>query len=367
MSERRRAGRLNVRLLMQIAGVDDEPILRRCNLSTTGLYFDINREVGHPGTVQKLTLITMDSKLTVEVMSRVVRVITNSDIWKGSTVAGIAMDFMLPNTAARNEVEQLMLALMRHEHDESLAPVPAASQPGLQWSYRATAQTATPAHAPQTTSNVTIQALSSQGMFLETEWAAQVGEVIRCEVEAPVSKRRLVLSGEVSESHSNLDDHGNPVYRVRVNFRSDATPALPAAAPVAVSINEAIDALLEEALAPVGEQAFPLPNEHLAGLLSRIRLGSLLTFLEVERLEGELSVTQGSDTAKVHLQAGRIIDAEGLGGVADPLDVLDELLTWDDGKFEFRATPVARADRIKMSTMHILLKLTHEDDESARA
>jgi hypothetical protein len=359
MRERRRAGRINARMLSRIAGVDADYKVRRSNFSVTGVYFEADCDIGEPGSVQKLCLMTLDKLHQVELMARVVRIFSINDIWKGSAVAGVAFDFMPHSGELHDKLEGMVRYLLRVNAEPPAPPTPAPA-PSPELSVSMPAQV-------EGRETATVQALSVQGMTLETSWAADVGDVIRCELTAPASKRTIVLDGEVVDSVSDLEMNGSMSYHVSVRFHDRGRLPLPSRATAAgLSIGDALEALLEEAVFQPTDTGFSIPNEHLGGLLSRIRLASLLAFFEMERLTGVLTLTQGALTAQLFLKEGRVLDCEASQIDPDRLGALCKLLTWNDGKFEFSVAEVTRQDLINLSTTHLLLRLTQASDEANR-
>jgi hypothetical protein len=157
-------------------------------------------------------------------------------------------------------------------------------------------------------------------------------------------------------------------YHVSVRFHDRGGRMTPPArsAAAGLSIGDALEALLEEAVFQPADTGFSIPNEHLGGLLSRIRLSSLLAFFEMERLTGVLTLTQGAMTAQLHMREGRVVDCEAPQVDPDRYSALSKLMTWEDGKFEFSVADVTRPDVINLSTTHLLLRLSQAADEAGR-
>ncbi len=165
------------------------------------------------------------------------------------------------------------------------------------------------------------------------------------------------------------DQNGLTAYQVQVQFYDPAGRVSPPARRQAegLSIGDAIDALLEEAMFTPRESGFVIPNEHLGGLLSRIRLPSLLGFMEIERLTGVLTLIQGADVVRLYMRQGALIDVDATDKPnADPIKLLKPCMNWTEGKFEVALQDVDRTPRINMSTTHLLLKLTTEAGEAGR-
>lgn len=359
MLERRRAGRLNARVWTQVMGVDEAWRMRRCNLSVTGVFFDIDRDIGEPGSVQQLKLMTGDKLCHLDAMARVVRVFSTNDIWRGHMVAGVAFDFMLNTDEQRENVEQLVRYLFAGQQ-EGAAESAVAPQPKVEFTYSARIGSDTSAM---------VQAINVNGMVLETSWPATVGEVIRCEITAPNSRQRFTLEGQVVNTQTDADANGAESYSVEVSFKpGGAAAALEPALTQAdgISINDAIDALLEEAVFQPVDTGFAIPNEHLKGLLSRIRVPSLLAFLEMERLTGTLVLKSGTLETQLFVREGSVVDCHTSQAHLDRMAALAQAFRWTEGSFEFQVGDMGRPDMIKMSTTHLLLRLSTEADEAGR-
>ena len=84
-------------------------------------------------------------------------------------------------------------------------------------------------------------------------------------------------------------------------------------------------------------------------------------------MDGVLTVTRNNARAFIHARAGRLVDVE-LGGLpaADPAAAAVEVLTWQDGVFEFIRDDSPRADRIARPTMELLLEAARLTDEATR-
>ena len=110
------------------------------------------------------------------------------------------------------------------------------------------------------------------------------------------------------------------------------------------------------------------PLMALRGVLTEIGLSSILTMLEMERKSGILLIEGQSGTARLFLRKGHIIRAEleadqALAGVAAVYDVL----TWNDGHFEFLIGDTGGVDEIQSSTSFLLMEGARRIDEAKQA
>jgi hypothetical protein len=89
----RRGARVAAAFLVAIDGLDATPRRRTGDISTTGVYFDTDRDIGTAGTVQWLHLESFDSARVIRVMACVVRTVQLADA-SGQRVWGAAFEFM---------------------------------------------------------------------------------------------------------------------------------------------------------------------------------------------------------------------------------------------------------------------------------
>jgi ferric-dicitrate binding protein FerR (iron transport regulator) len=104
----------------------------------------------------------------------------------------------------------------------------------------------------------------------------------------------------------------------------------------------------------------------LRGRLEQFALPTVLTFLDLERRSGELTLFSKDDVGRVWLRQGRVIRARIEGSRRIRRSALYDLMSWTEGRFAFRHTDVADvADEIGASTTMILLDAARRADESA--
>jgi len=116
------------------------------------------------------------------------------------------------------------------------------------------------------------------------------------------------------------------------------------------------------------EPAIPTPGQGgLHGRIEHVRLSSLLAFLESERRSGALRMSQGSDTAILHLDKGTLECVEGLGRYDHPHDRVFELLSWTRGDFELMADvalPSIAAEQPSTPLTYLLMEHARREDEA---
>lgn len=364
-SEVRKAPRFRITLHVQITGVDAAPVLRAGDISSSGLFLELDRDVGKIGSMQRMSLSADDGSHEVVLLARVVRIASVEDFWKGRTVAGVALQFMFVeepdvdprrNTARPASESQHLHALLKYLVQRD------AERHGVELqAWRGTARTAQGEHA------VELQEMSPRGMAIETDYPVEVGGVIRLEMPASgTAPSRAPFSGEVMACAPVRAKPGQRErYRVLVRFpQADAVGR--GRATSGESIDGAFEALLNAvtSLAPPPESA--LRTHHLAGELSRISLPSVLTLCQIERVTGVLSLKHGTSTIRAYVRQGDLVDAVVEGRDVNPRAALKEVIAWRDGSFEMTFEPVLRDNRMGMSTSALLIDLARELDEASR-
>jgi len=99
----------------------------------------------------------------------------------------------------------------------------------------------------------------------------------------------------------------------------------------------------------------------LSGRLDKISLGSILSFLEMEKKSG-LLIVKSLQTGRIFLNKGEVVDAtiNKLSGLLS----LYQILNWKSGVFEFTEIKVQMFNKINMSTTNILLEAACMADEA---
>jgi len=347
---------------VQITGVDELPVRRTGDISSSGLFLEIDREVGAIGSMQRLELSTVDGSCATVLLARVVRISSVEDFWKGHTVAGVALQFMFVeepgadprrSTARPASESEDLQRLLKHLVQRN------TSRYGIELqNWRGTARTEQGAQGAQ------MQELSPRGMAIETNYAIEVGEVIRLEMPGPSEAGRPSFSGHVASCEPLPARPDRPErYRVMVRFGSHAAPG--SNRPIAgASMDDAFEALLGAvtSLAPPSG----LSGRHLAGELARISLISVLTLCQIERVTGTLLLKSGTSVIRAFMQEGEVIDAVVEGRAVAARAAMREVVGWPDGTFEVVCEPVVRPDRIGMPTSALIFDLARELDELGR-
>ncbi|HEX3345163.1 MAG TPA: hypothetical protein VHS09_11355, partial [Polyangiaceae bacterium] len=170
MDEARRGARVAARFRVAIEGIDDAPVLRKGDVSTTGAYFEVEHDVGEVGTVHALQLVPLDGTAGARVLAHVVRTVRMSDA-AGRRVSGAAFEFLPESEAVSAQVRDLVkriLAYRRAGDSPTVSPkLPARVRRG-----------SIPGEA-------SVQKLSVGSIVLETSWAIEPGETVRVDVVAP--------------------------------------------------------------------------------------------------------------------------------------------------------------------------------------
>ena len=110
-----------------------------------------------------------------------------------------------------------------------------------------------------------------------------------------------------------------------------------------------------------------LRQKTLRGDLEQVSLPSVLNFLELERKTGVLLLV-GAYTARVFISEGRPLRVEREGGGRDvpPKQLMNQLLSWKYGQFEFAMDEVTGPDELQCSLMALLIDHARVSDEAAR-
>jgi uncharacterized protein (TIGR02266 family) len=113
--------------------------------------------------------------------------------------------------------------------------------------------------------------------------------------------------------------------------------------------------------------AAPVQQKMLRGDLEQVSLPSVLSFLELEKKTGILSLLSDR-AAKILIDLGRPFKVELDGAPAERTSrqLLEEVLDWTKGQFEFSTANVACQDEVRSSLTAILLNHARVTDEDAR-
>ncbi len=332
--ERRRGARIPARFRLQISGVDDRPVLRRGDISMSGAYVELARRVGRPGSVQRLAIASDGNRESVELLARVVRVVSIQDLWHdGAGIAGVAFEFLPEAAAKREALTQIIRQVMA---SRSYTAESVRMGPGF--------EAQVPAPGEPCTMGVRV-------MVLETDWPVAVGDVIRCELSG--AGRRACLRGRVVQCTEERRA-ASACYRVELDFERPARQASSGEPTVARSISDAMDSLLEDVVFPAEGATNRLRGETLTGSLERVPLAELLALCEVEQLTGTLRVTHDTSSATVWVRDGRIVDVEADPGPDAPRDALALLCSFAAGEIDFTPDAVERPDRVSASIAELL-------------
>jgi uncharacterized protein (TIGR02266 family) len=109
-----------------------------------------------------------------------------------------------------------------------------------------------------------------------------------------------------------------------------------------------------------------LARKTLRGDIDHVSLGSVLSFLELERKTGELLVVGDEEAARLSLRDGRLVRASIDGSELRSRQAIRRVLRWKSGVFELAQQDVAGPDEVGMSIAGLLLSLAKETDEEAR-
>lgn len=383
----RRSARVATSFWVAVEGVDAEPARRIGDVSGTGIYFEMDREIGDVGTVQWLHVSSADRARSVDVMACVVRTIALQD--QRGKFHGVALEFMPESDAAAESLYELVRYVLSLRGE----PLP-TTQPRLV----SRLDLGAPGSA-----DATVRQLSVRSIVLETSWAVALGEVVKIDIVPPGSAKTLQLRGRATsvmapptpEARYQIEvevdvEKPAPLHRrssmslaaVRPPIAPPSSPSSASSAPGAPRprapaidaapdrpddgvVADTLDRLFATLIRPAEPEPVREPARELSGALSRVRLPTLCSLFEMERMSGTLSLRRGDDAAVIFLREGRIVDVEPSPGA--PRARIGELLAWTEGTFEFAAGDVTREDRVCTSTTALVLDLAREDDEARHA
>ncbi len=362
-SEVRKSPRFRVTLQVQITGVDEAAVLRSGDISSTGLFLEIDHDVGRIGSMQRLEIRADDGSCSVILLARVVRIASVEDFWKGRTVAGVALQFMfveepgldiLRNTARPANESATLRGLLKYLVKKD------AAKHGIEvQSWRGTVRTQQGEQAAE------LHEVSPRGMAIETDYPVEIGQVIRVEMPALADASRSSFAGQVTSCEPMRAKLGRSE-RYRVVVRFEAADGTGESEPAGESIDAAFEALLHAVTSLAPPPDFASRVRHLAGELSRISLISVITLCQIERVTGSLLLKNGTSSIRAFLQNGELIDALVAGRDVDPRAAMKEVIGWSDGTFEVEFEQVVRPNRIGLPTSALLFDLAREMDEASR-
>jgi DNA-binding response OmpR family regulator len=128
---------------------------------------------------------------------------------------------------------------------------------------------------------------------------------------------------------------------------------------------EELDLRVAKTLRRVQETREHLGGAGLRGDLSQVGLSSLLILIEMERKTGLLQLrAPNGPAAQILVREGKVVHAR-LDDAEEPVDAecVYYLLTWPAGEFEFVMCLVEGADRVNVSTTHLLMEGARLMDE----
>ena len=124
--DRRREPRFETRLWVGIAEAEGEAGLEKCNISASGMLLATPRDVGKPGSVRMLRLVTADLGASIEVMAHVIRVVAHEDPVLGRVIEATAFE-LLPHQP--HELDSFLSTMLEGDctvplavHADFLAP-----------------------------------------------------------------------------------------------------------------------------------------------------------------------------------------------------------------------------------------------------
>jgi len=146
--------------------------------------------------------------------------------------------------------------------------------------------------------------------------------------------------------------------------QASAAPAAGSSGDGEDDVSQVLDELLAALILPPEADAPRKRGTHLSGELSRIRLPTLFSLFEMERLTGTLVVHGAGRETRVYVSGGHIIDLEPLAQSETPRSRIGQLMAASTGAFDFVVEAVERPDRLNLTTTALLLDVARETDEA---
>lgn len=359
---------MEAKFFVAVEGVDAELVRRKGDISATGLYFEVDYDIGEVGTVHFLRLASFDRARTLRIMGHVVRKVSLAGTGSVS-VNGAALEFMPENEQAANDLEEFVHYILTL----------AAEKPGREPRVGARLPAQSVAGAVSDPGAV-VRQLSVRSMTIETNWEVLPGEQVRVEIAAPGLKRRAYLEGAAVRVGPSTDASGSPPFHVEVEFQAEiqrprrlSSTTFTAVRPEAMEsgplpssdeeVSKTLDDLFSAIIRPAATET-RRPTQHLSGLVSRIRLPTLCSLFEMEGISGELTLRRGAEAVVVFVSKGRLIDVVPRPAEVTARVYLGKVLSWEDGSFEFDVKNVERADQVGVGTTALILDLAREADEA---
>jgi hypothetical protein len=131
-------------------------------------------------------------------------------------------------------------------------------------------------------------------------------------------------------------------------------------------VTRALDDLLSALILPPEKDAPRKRAHQLSGQLASIKMPTLFSLFEMERMTGKLIVVRDRDEGRIFLRDGQIVDVEPLARKQTLRARIMQLLAWEDGSFEFSVEAVARPNKLGVGMTALLLDLARESDEKSR-
>jgi Domain of unknown function (DUF4388) len=368
---------LAAKFSVAIEGLDPAPLPRKGDISTTGVYFETDREVGGVGTVQWLHLVSADAVRELRIMAYVVRKVVVSDTG-GENIGGLAFEFVPESQESRSDLREFVGYVLGGDRNEQRPVI----EPRLDASIARAAKSETTRASPASPARV--RQLSVRSMKLETSWSIATGERVRIDIVAPGMTRRIRLEGrvvrvapkpatdppryeievEVQDETERPLHHYSSMTLAAVRPEDEATAGLGSLA--VEEISRTLDDLLSALILPPSEDAPRHHRNHMSGRLSQIHLPTLCSLFEMERLTGKLVLMHKDEGVIVYLRDGQLIDVEPAPPGTSPRTLIGRVLAWQDGTFELYLQAVNRPNRIGATTTALLLDLARVQDEASR-
>ncbi len=318
---------------VRIVGLEKKPSLRRGNVSEAGLFFECQKMPAPPGAVERIELSDPSGKMMISTLAVLVRVVESKDLWAGDRTEGLAFEFFPDDDDVRAAIKRF-----------------------VKFAAQANAQAIESADGKPVGPDAPVPSGFERRVYsvqLQSNWPAERGTQVKLSLDA---KEPFVVMGTVQRTTRLADTPAGPRFSVEVQLGHPEAEG--------EDISRAMDGLLAKLVQPgADDDALFSAETVLSGNLSRVRLPTLFTFLNSEKLTGVVEAEGPFGTGRIYVRQGEPVDAV-CDGLAAPRDALREMFAAEDGTFRFVVQDVARASTLSGSGAFLLLDIAREIDES---
>ncbi len=367
MDERRESPRLTTSLLVRFESFDDFLVEYTENISKGGMFVRTVDPAVALGAVVRVA-IELPDRREVTLLGRVARVVDADAAAAEKVAPGVAVEFLDLGERARAALEAY---LNRATADEQSGPFVAVDEVDM-----------TPAKLLLIDDSATVrtgiaEALTARGFTVRTAEQGLQGlsaalsdppDIVVSDVEMPgMDGWTLLRMLRARKALAKIPI----VFLTRLSGEPERMRGYQLGVDDFISKETSPDEIatrLRRLLHRVrGESPRTAAARSLRGDLRQVSVASLLTFMDLERKTGVLSLADGSRAASVYLRHGRPVRATVGKPDMDAFSRIFEVLAWTRGDFEFTAQEVPPdVDDLQANTVEILMEYARRTDEAQR-